>query len=133
MRLLGNFLLICFLILAGIFGVAIVLAILADVYTHGGPKALVLALVILAAFAALLIALRLRNRGADLHVVSRFATLPRIERWFLIAAYLGVTAVTLKAGWNSMTDPPGVIRPCAFCSPYVPYQAPEPPPREPRK
>jgi hypothetical protein len=126
MRLLGNFLLVWFGILVLMFGVALVGAILVDAYRGGW---LAIALAILAAFPAFLLALWLHRRGVGLDWASR----SRIERWILITALAGFLAVTLKAGWNIMTDPPGVIRPCAFCSPYVPYQAPEPPPREPQK
>jgi hypothetical protein len=129
MRLLGNFLLAWFGIVVAMFGVGLVGAILVDAYIAGGLRALVIALAILSAFPALFIALWLRKHGVEPDWTSR----PRMERWFLIAASVGVAAVTLKAGWNIMTDPPGAIRPCVFCSPYVPYQAPEPPPREPQK
>jgi hypothetical protein len=129
-RFLGIFLIAWITILFVMFGVAFVWAILADIYAFGGPRALVIALMALAAIAALFIALRFRNLGAEQYLTSYLAAMPRMERWFLIVGLVGVTAIIVKAMWNVMTDPPGVIRPCAFCSPYAPYQAPEPPSRE---
>jgi hypothetical protein len=123
MRFLGNFLLVWFGIVVVIFGVAFVQAILADAYTFGGPRGLAIALAILAAFPAFFFALWLRNRGVELYQAPR----PRIERWIMVVALTGLAATTIKAGWNIMTDPPGVMRPCAFCSPYVPYKSPQPP------
>ena len=40
-----------------------------------------------------------------------------------------VAAITAKAAWNVINDPPGVTRPCVFCSPYVhePYKSSPPP------
>jgi hypothetical protein len=35
----------------------------------------------------------------------------------LIATGTAVAAITAKAAWNVIHDPPGVIRPCVFCSP----------------
>ena len=117
MRFLGIFLIAWIMILFVMFAVAFVWAILATIYTSVGSRAFVIALVIAAAFAALFVALWFRNLGAER--ASYLAAKPRMERWFLIAALVGVTAITIKATWNVVTDPPGVIRPCAFCSPYV--------------
>jgi hypothetical protein len=123
MRFLGNFLLIWLGIVGIIFGVALVLAIVADAYTLGGPGGLAIALAILAAIPAFFLALSLRNRGVELYQAPR----PAIERWIIIVAVIGFAAITIKAGWNFINDPPGVIRPCVFCTPYVPYKSPQPP------
>jgi hypothetical protein len=133
MIFLGVFLLIWFGIVVVIVVAALVFAILATVYTEGGPRALSITLVILAALAALLITLGLRNRGVEPDLASWFAAKSRRERWFLIAVAAVGGATMIKATWNLVTDPPGVTRPCVWCSPYVPYQGPEPPPREPQK
>ena len=41
-----------------------------------------------------------------------------------IVTCAAVAAITAKAAWNVMNDPPGVTRPCVFCSPYVNYKSP---------
>jgi hypothetical protein len=38
-----------------------------------------------------------------------------------------LVAYAAKATWNIMNDAPGLMRPCVFCSPYVPYKSPPPP------
>jgi len=47
--------------------------------------------------------------------------------WFGIVIFVAGLVIIAKAAWNVMNDTPGVIRPCAFCSPYVPYKSPPPP------
>jgi hypothetical protein len=47
--------------------------------------------------------------------------------WFGIVIFVAGLVIIAKAVWNVRNDPPGVIRPCVFCSPYVPYMSPPPP------
>ena len=57
------------------------------------------------------------------------APTPSIERWLWVGLWFWVAVIIAKGAWNIRNDPPGVVRPCVFCTPYVPYQ-PEPLPPE---
>jgi hypothetical protein len=51
---------------------------------------------------------------------------PVISLVIAVVTCTAVAAITAKAAWNVMNDPPGVTRPCVFCSPYVNYKSPPP-------
>jgi hypothetical protein len=53
----------------------------------------------------------------------------RFTAMLVLVFLTAIAAYAAKAAWNAKNDPPGVMRPCMFCSPYVPYKSPplEPP------
>jgi hypothetical protein len=130
--LLGVFVFSWFCIVAAIVGVAYVVAILLTIYEWGGLRALMLTAVIIAAFVALLITLSVRKRGMVPVLISWFNAKPGGERLSLVIMYAFVASILVKGAWNMATDPPGVIRPCTWCSPLQPYKSPPPPEPPPR-
>ena len=82
----------------------------------------VLPVIFFAAIVLVILGRWLQHRDAKLGQTRRF---PAILG--LIALLTALAAYAAKAAWNIMNDPPGVIRPCMFCSPYVEYKSPPPP------
>ena len=58
------------------------------------------------------------------HCDAKLGQSRRFTAMLVLVFLTALAAYAAKAAWNVKNDPPGVMRPCMFCSPYVPYKSP---------